>query len=100
MNDNHIQFFFFLELFYYYEAMLSAAKNLSSVFSEFEVIIYRNYSVCWIDFNTCVFIRYFFETDYVQNKIYQCLEVSFLFLWKVKYIYIFNRVLFSFLMVK
>lgn len=56
--------------------MLSAAKNLSTVFSEFEVIIYKNYSVCWIDFNTCVFIRYFFETEYVQNKIYQCLEVS------------------------
>ncbi|CAG9855308.1 unnamed protein product [Phyllotreta striolata] len=64
------------KLFYYYEAMLSAAKNLSSIFSEFEVIIYRNYSVCWIDFNTCVFIRYFFETDYVQNKISQCLKTK------------------------
>ncbi|KAJ8923728.1 hypothetical protein NQ315_010309 [Exocentrus adspersus] len=62
------------KLFYYYEAMLSAAKNLSAVFSDLEVIIYKNYSVCWIDFNTCVFIRYFFETEYVQNKIYQCLE--------------------------
>lgn len=64
------------KLFYYYEAMLSAAKNLSTVFTEFEVIIYKNYSVCWIDFNTCVFIRYFFETDYVQNRIHQCLETQ------------------------
>ncbi|KAJ8926922.1 hypothetical protein NQ314_020774 [Rhamnusium bicolor] len=64
------------KLFYYYEAMLSAAKNLSTVFSELEIIIYKNYSVCWIDFNTCVFIRYFFETEYVQNKIYQCLETK------------------------
>ncbi|XP_056645374.1 putative autophagy-related protein 11 [Diorhabda sublineata] len=63
-------------LFYYYEAMLSAAKNLSTVFTEFEVIIYKNYSVCWIDFNTCVFIRYFFDTDYVQNRIHQCLETQ------------------------
>ncbi|KAG5898856.1 hypothetical protein JTB14_014283 [Gonioctena quinquepunctata] len=61
-------------LFYYYESMLSAAKHMSAVFADFEVIIYKNYSVCWIDFNTCVFIRYFFETDYVQNKIRQCLE--------------------------
>nr|XP_023029224.1 uncharacterized protein LOC111517340 [Leptinotarsa decemlineata] len=63
-------------LFYYYEAMLSAAKNVSAVFTEFEVIIYKNYSVCWIDFNTCVFIRYFFETEFVQTKIYQCLETK------------------------
>nr|CAH7761108.1 unnamed protein product [Callosobruchus chinensis] len=62
------------KLFYYYEAMLSAAKNCSAAFQEFEVIIYKNYSVCWIDFNTCVFIRYFFETDYVQLTIYKCLE--------------------------
>ncbi|CAG9816498.1 unnamed protein product [Phaedon cochleariae] len=63
-------------LFYYYEAMLSAAKNLSSVFADLEVIIYKTYSVCWIDFNTCVFIRYFFETDFVQKKIYHCLETK------------------------
>ncbi|CAH1955558.1 unnamed protein product [Acanthoscelides obtectus] len=62
------------KLFYYYEAMLSAAKNCSAAFQEFEVIVYKNYSVCWIDFNTCVFIRYFFETDYVQLTIYKCLE--------------------------
>nr|CAI5857382.1 unnamed protein product [Callosobruchus analis] len=54
--------------------MLSAAKSCSVAFQEFEVIIYKNYSVCWIDFNTCVFIRYFFETDYVQLTVYKCLE--------------------------
>ncbi|XP_028141077.1 uncharacterized protein LOC114335109 [Diabrotica virgifera virgifera] len=62
------------KLFYYYEAMLTAAKNLSDVFADIEVIIYSNYSICWIDFNTCVFIRYFLETDYVQQKIKQVLK--------------------------
>lgn len=67
---------FLSELFYYYEAMLTAAKNLSSVFTDFEGIITKNYSLGWIDFNTSVFIRYFFQTEFVQNKIYRCLEVS------------------------
>lgn len=56
--------------------MLTAAKNLSSVFTEFEAIISKNYSLGWIDFNTSVFVRYFFQTEFVQNKIYHCLEVS------------------------
>ncbi|KAJ8980719.1 hypothetical protein NQ317_019214 [Molorchus minor] len=64
------------KLFYYYEAMLSAAKNLNTVFSDFECILYKNYSICWIDFNTCVFINYFFETEFVKNKIYKCLETK------------------------
>lgn len=76
---SHINFFIFTELFYYYEAMLTAAKNLSSVFTEFEAIISKNYSLGWIDFNTSVFIRYFFQTEFVQNKIYNCLEVSNLY---------------------
>lgn len=56
--------------------MLTAAKNLSSIFTKFEAIISKNYSLGWIDFNTSVFIRYFFQTEFVQNKIYHCLEVS------------------------
>lgn len=65
----------FLDLFYYYEAMLTAAKNLNPVFTEFETIISKNYALGWIDFNTSVFIRYFFQTEFVQNKVYGSLEV-------------------------
>lgn len=68
--------------------MLTAAKNLSSVFTEFEAMISKNYSFGWIDFNTSVFIRYFFQTEFVQNKIYRCLEVSkIIIVFKIKSTY-------------
>ncbi|KAJ8941892.1 hypothetical protein NQ318_001747 [Aromia moschata] len=58
------------------EYCIFAQWNYSKADGEHAItmIIYKNYSVCWIDFNTCVFINYFFETEYVKNKIYQCLE--------------------------
>ncbi|CAH0561800.1 unnamed protein product [Brassicogethes aeneus] len=58
-------------LVYYYEAMLSAAKCINTVFPELEALLNKNYSVCWIDFNNFIFINYFFDTEYVQNRIYE-----------------------------
>lgn len=60
----------------YYEAMLTAAKSLVPVFLEFERdVIYKNYQVCWIDFNTFLFIRFFYESDRVKTKVDECLKV-------------------------
>lgn len=59
----------------YYEAMLTAARSLVPVFLEFEKVIYKNYQVCWIDFNTFLFIRFFYESDRVKTKVDECLKV-------------------------
>ncbi|XP_049826647.1 uncharacterized protein LOC109608344 isoform X2 [Aethina tumida] len=56
-------------LFYYYEAMLSAAKSISETLPEFEALLRKNYSICWIDFNNSIFINHFFEAEAVQKKI-------------------------------
>lgn len=67
----------FTEFFDYYEAMLTAAKTLIPVFTDFERdIIYKKYRVCWIDFNTFIFIRFFYESDRVKTKVDECLKVS------------------------
>lgn len=58
----------------YYEAMLTAARSLVPVFLEFEKVIYKNYQVCWIDFNTFLFIRFFYESDRVKTKVDECLK--------------------------
>ncbi|XP_076261851.1 uncharacterized protein LOC143197350 isoform X1 [Rhynchophorus ferrugineus] len=66
-----------MRFFFYYEAMLTAAKNLVPVFTDFEKdIIYKNYKVCWIDFNTFIFIRFFYESDRVKYKISECLRTK------------------------
>lgn len=64
-----------VEFISYYEAMLTAAKALVPVFLEFESVIYKNYQVCWIDFNTFLFIRFFYESDRVKTKVDDCLKV-------------------------
>ncbi|KAL1493317.1 hypothetical protein ABEB36_011394 [Hypothenemus hampei] len=65
------------KFFAYYEAMLTAAKTLIPVFSDFERdIIYKNYKVCWIDFNTFIFIEFFYESNRVRVKIDDCLKTK------------------------
>lgn len=65
-----------LEFISYYEAMLTAAKSLVPIFLEFEQnVLYKNYQVCWIDFNTFLFIRFFYESDRVKTKVDDCLKV-------------------------
>ncbi|XP_050497472.1 uncharacterized protein LOC114339115 isoform X3 [Diabrotica virgifera virgifera] len=61
-------------LCHYYYAMLRAADKIRDVFADIKVLIYRNYKMGWKHFNACVFIRYFLETDYVQQKIKQVLK--------------------------
>ncbi|CAH1121443.1 unnamed protein product [Ceutorhynchus assimilis] len=60
----------------YYEAMLTAAKSLLPVFVDFENILYKNYGVCWIDFNTFIFIRFFYESDRVKIKVDECIKTK------------------------
>ncbi|XP_030748295.1 reticulocyte-binding protein 2 homolog a-like isoform X2 [Sitophilus oryzae] len=65
------------KFFYYYEAMLTSAKSLIPVFLDFEKdVIYKHYKVCWIDFNTFIFIRYFYESEKVTEKISKLLEMN------------------------
>ncbi|XP_066157943.1 uncharacterized protein [Euwallacea fornicatus] len=65
------------KFFAYYEAMLTAAKSLVAVFADFEKdIIFKNYRVCWIDFNTFIFIRFFYESDRVKTKVDECLKTK------------------------
>ncbi|KAH1029964.1 uncharacterized protein LOC109540953 [Dendroctonus ponderosae] len=65
------------KFFDYYEAMLTAAKTLIPVFTDFERdIIYKKYRVCWIDFNTFIFIRFFYESDRVKTKVDECLKTK------------------------
>lgn len=49
--------------------MLSAAKSISETLPEFEALLRKNYSICWIDFNNSIFINHFFEAEAVQKKI-------------------------------
>lgn len=66
-----------MKFFCYYEAMLTAAKSLVPVFTDFEMdVIYRNYRVCWIDFNTFIFIRFFYESDRVKTRINECVRTK------------------------
>lgn len=58
-------------LFHYYEAILEAAKNVKSVFPEFDKLFQKNYSFGWIDLNTTIFIYFFFDVSYLQENIYE-----------------------------
>ncbi|XP_072401651.1 uncharacterized protein [Diabrotica undecimpunctata] len=49
--------------------MMGAAKQINEVFDEFAKIMYKNYSEDWTDFNKYVFIRYFWCTEFVQQKV-------------------------------
>ncbi|XP_060515944.1 uncharacterized protein LOC132695608 isoform X2 [Cylas formicarius] len=66
-----------LKFFCYYEAMLTAAKNLVPVFSDFERdVIYKRYKVCWVDFNTFIFIRFFYESGRVKTRLAECVKTK------------------------
>ncbi|EFA10828.2 uncharacterized protein LOC103314876 isoform X2 [Tribolium castaneum] len=56
-------------LFYYYEAFLSATKNLCKIFPELEQLLINTYKLGWLDFNTSIFMYYFYETPYVQDMV-------------------------------
>jgi hypothetical protein len=56
-------------LFYYYEAFLSATKNICKIFPELEKLLINTYKLGWLDFNTSIFMYYFYETTYVQNVV-------------------------------
>ncbi|XP_044256966.1 uncharacterized protein LOC123006505 [Tribolium madens] len=56
-------------LFYYYEAFLSATKNICKIFPELEQLLINTYKLGWLDFNTSIFMYYFYETPYVQDMV-------------------------------
>lgn len=67
-----MEFFLFLiivilGLFYYYEAFLSATKNICKIFPELEKLLINTYKLGLLDFNTSIFMYYFYETPYVQD---------------------------------
>lgn len=68
--------FLILGLFYYYEAFLSATKNICKIFPELEKLLINTYKLGWLDLNTSIFMYYFYETPYVQDIIQEFELVS------------------------
>ncbi|XP_050313652.1 LOW QUALITY PROTEIN: uncharacterized protein LOC126748442 [Anthonomus grandis grandis] len=65
------------KFFAYYEAMLIAAKSLVPVMLEFERdVLYKNYRVSWVDFNSLIFAKYFYESDRVKSRIDEFLRTK------------------------
>ncbi|XP_063914830.1 uncharacterized protein LOC135131174 isoform X2 [Zophobas morio] len=63
-------------LFYYYEAFLSATKNICKIFPELEKLLINTYKLGWLDFNTSIFMYYFYETSYVQTVVAEFEQVK------------------------
>lgn len=64
-------------MFYFYEALIDAARSINNMFQEIIDILQRNYSFSWIDLNTCIFIHYFIETGYIKSKIFNLNSVRY-----------------------
>jgi hypothetical protein len=55
---------------------LSATKNICKIFPELEKLLINTYKLGWLDFNTSIFMYYFYETTYVQNVVREFEQVS------------------------